>query len=100
MEAEYRDQLQVLKPNYPSMRQIKQQIDELDAADQARETSAIAGGVKARYEAKSLEEAKLSSASLELNEEALALQDRSTDFETLRREVTPTASSTTGCSSG
>nr|WP_213455862.1 GumC family protein [Thiocapsa sp.] len=87
MEADYRDQLQVFKPNYPSMRQLKQQIDELDQQI-ARETSAIAGGVKAQYEAKSLEEAKLSKRIMELNEEALALQDRSTDFETLRREVT------------
>jgi capsular exopolysaccharide synthesis family protein len=87
MEADYRDQLQVYKPNYPSMRQLKQQIGELDQQI-ARETSAIAGGVKAKYEAKSLEEAKLAQRILELNEEALALQDRSTDFETLKREVT------------
>jgi polysaccharide biosynthesis transport protein len=86
LEAEYRDQLQVLKPNYPSMRQMKQQIDELDAQIK-RETSAIAGGVKARYEARALEEAKLQQRIAELNEEALALQDRSTDFETLKREV-------------
>jgi capsular exopolysaccharide synthesis family protein len=87
MEADYRDQLQIYKPNYPSMRQLKQQIGELDQQI-ARETAAIAGGVKAKYEAKSLEEAKLAQRILELNEEALALQDRSTDFETLRREVT------------
>ncbi len=86
MEADYRDQLQVLKPNYPSMRQLKQQIDELDQQI-TRETAAIAAGVKARYEAKSLEEAKLAKRIIELNEEALALQDRSTDFETLKREV-------------
>ena len=87
LEADYRDQLQVMKPGYPAMRQLKQQIDELDKQI-ARETGAIAASVKARYEAKALEEAKLAKRIRELNEEALALQDRSTDFETLKREVT------------
>lgn len=87
LEADYRDKLQVMKPGYPAMRQLRQQIDELDAQI-GRETAAIAAGVKARYEAKALEEAKLTKRINELNEEALALQDRSTDFETLKREVT------------
>ena len=87
LEADYRDKLQVFKPNYPDMRQLQQQINQLDAQI-GRETESIATSVKSHYEAKALEEAKLSKRIQELNEEALALKDRSTDFETLRREVT------------
>jgi capsular exopolysaccharide synthesis family protein len=43
--------------------------------------------VQARYQAKIREEAKLTQRIAELKEEALSLQDRSTDYETLRREV-------------
>ncbi|MBK1646554.1 hypothetical protein CKO25_18270 [Thiocapsa imhoffii] len=86
LEAEYRDQLQVLKPNYPTMQQLRQRIDELDQQI-TQESAAIIGGLRARYEARALEEAKLARHIVELNEEALALQDRSTDFDTLKREV-------------
>jgi polysaccharide biosynthesis transport protein len=87
LEATYRENLQQMKPGYPAMRELQQQISELDKQI-VRETTAIATSVKTRYEAKALEEAKLAKRISELNEEALALQDRSTDFETLKREVT------------
>ena len=84
--AQYQDNLQVYKPGYPKMVQLQRQIDEL-SDEITREASSISGAVKARYEARVREEAKLRERIRELKEEALALQDRSTDYETLRREV-------------
>ena len=86
LKAEYREQLRVVKPQYPSMLQLKAQIDELDQQI-ATEIAAIAAGIKRRFEAKALEEAELQKRIAAVKEEALALQDRSTDFDTLRREV-------------
>lgn len=86
LEAEYRENLKVLKPKYPSMVQLREQITELNQQLDA-EVSSIAASIKGRYEAKAREEAKLIQRIAELKEEVLTLQDRSTDYETLRREV-------------
>ena len=86
LQAQYQDNLEIYKPGYPKMQQLQRQINEL-TDEIARETASISGSVKARFEAKVREEAKLRQRIREIKEEALALQDRSTDYETLRREV-------------
>jgi succinoglycan biosynthesis transport protein ExoP len=86
LQAQYQDNLEVYKPGYPKMQQLQRQIDEL-TEEINRETASISGSVKARYEARVREQAKLQQRIREIKEEALALQDRSTDYETLRREV-------------
>ena len=86
LQAQYQDNLEIYKPGYPKMQQLQRQIDEL-SAEIARETASISGSVKARFEAKVREEAKLRQRIQEIKNEALSLQDRSTDYETLRREV-------------
>jgi len=86
LQAQYRDNLKVLKPKYPRMLQLQEQINELSQQID-REIDSIVSGIKARHEAKAREEAKLTQRIAELKDEALALQDRSTDYETLRREV-------------
>ncbi|MCF7985242.1 MAG: polysaccharide biosynthesis tyrosine autokinase [Thiohalocapsa sp.] len=86
LEAEYQEQLEVFKPGYPAMQQLRRQIDEV-TREIARETGSVVRSVQAKYQAKVREEAKLTQRIAELKEEALALQDRSTDYETLRREV-------------
>jgi capsular exopolysaccharide synthesis family protein len=86
LEAEYRENLKVLKPKYPTMVQLREQIGELSQQING-EVASISSGIKGRYESKMREEAKLTQRIAELKEEALTLQDRSTDYETLRREV-------------
>ena len=86
LKAEYEENLKVFKPGYPKMQRLQSQIDEL-TEEIARETAAIAEGVKARYEARVREEVQLRQRIQEVKNEALALQDRSTDYETLKREL-------------
>ncbi|MGB5832581.1 MAG: polysaccharide biosynthesis tyrosine autokinase [Thiohalocapsa sp.] len=86
LQAQYQDNLEVYKPGYPKMQQLQRQIEELND-EIARESASISGSVKARFEARVREEAKLRQRITEIKEDALALQDRSTDYETLRREV-------------
>ena len=86
LQAEYQEKLQVYKPGYPAMQQLQRRIDEL-GDDIAGEIASIRASVKSRYEAKVREEAKLTQRISELKDEALTLQDRSTDYETLKREV-------------
>jgi len=86
LQAEYQENLEIYKPGYPTMQKLQRRIDEL-SADIAGEVASIRGSVQSRFEAKVREEAKLNQRIAELKEEALTLQDRSTDYETLRREV-------------
>ena len=86
LEAEYQQKLEVFKPGYPAMQQLQRRINELNA-DIGRETQAVGHAVKAKFEAKVREEANLNKRIRELKDDALSLQDRSTDYETLKREV-------------
>ncbi|MBK1633729.1 hypothetical protein CKO31_23895 [Thiohalocapsa halophila] len=86
LQAEYQENLQVYKPGYPKMQQLQSRIDEL-RSEIGRETAAIASSVKSEFDAKAREEASIRQRLRELKSEALSLQDRSTDYETLRREV-------------
>lgn len=86
LQAEYEQRLQTFKPAYPDMVQLQNRIDEL-STEIARETIAITGGIRTRFQAKVREEVQLRRRIHEIQSDALALQDRSTDFETLRREV-------------
>ena len=86
LQAEYQQQLEVFKPGYPAMQKLQRQIAEIDA-ELARESAAIRDSVRATFEARIREEAKLRQRIQEAKEEALQLQDRTTDYETLKREV-------------
>ena len=86
LERTYEENRKLFKPGYPKMQELSQQIAELNGQIE-RETKLIAKGIKSQYQAKAEEEAKLNKQINELKDEALALQDRSTDYETLKREV-------------
>jgi succinoglycan biosynthesis transport protein ExoP len=86
LQADYEQNLEVYKPGYPKMQRLQSQIDEL-RAEVSRETVAIASSVKAEFDAKQRKEQSVRDRLRELKDEALELQDRSTDYETLRREV-------------
>lgn len=86
LDGEYQEGLKVYKPDYPKMQQIQRQIAEVERAIE-QETQAIVGSIKGAYQAKIREEAQLTLRVQEIKEEILALQDRSTDYQTLKREV-------------
>ena len=86
LEIEYREKLTVYKPGYPKMQQLQGQIAEI-GGDIANETSVIANSVKINFEAKVRREVKITMRIGEIREEIIALQDRSTDYQTLKREV-------------
>ncbi len=86
LEVQYQEQLKVFKPGYPRMEQLQRQIAEIDQQIE-REVDAIRAAVEADYAAKVREQATLQTRVSEVKAEVLALQDRSTDYQTLKREV-------------
>lgn len=86
LEAEYQELLKVFKPAYPRMERLQERIAQV-SADIEDEISQIRGGVQVRYQAKLREEAKLQESIANTQQQMLDLQERSTDFQTLKREV-------------
>jgi len=86
LTAQYQDKLKIFKPGYPEMQQIKQRIAEVDRQI-AAESATIGAAARTTYEAKLQQEAKITARINEIKGEILALQDRSTDYQTLKREV-------------
>ncbi len=85
-EAEYQEKLNIYKPGYPKMQQLQNQINETKQAI-LQESSSITAGLRSAFDAKVRQEAKLNQRIAETKEELLALQDRSTDLQMLKREV-------------
>ena len=86
LESEYQEQLRVYKPGYPKMQQLQHQIGEIKS-EVANESATIANSLKTNFEAKLQREAKLTIRIGEIKTEILALQDRTTDYQALKREV-------------
>ena len=86
LEAEYQEQLKVFKPGYPKMQQIAQQVADIKRTI-GEESATIGSATRATYEAKLNQEAKLAATINTIKSEILALQDRSTDYQTMKREV-------------
>lgn len=86
LTAEYQEKLKVFKPGYPKMQQIKQQIDEIQRT-LLEESATIATATRSTYEAKVRQEGKLVASISAIKSEILDLQDRSTDYQTLKRDV-------------
>lgn len=86
LEAEYRDSLNIYKPAYPRMQQLQAQIDQVEAKIN-EEASNIRAAVAANYEAAKTEEAMLKAKLESVKQEVLALQNRSIQYNILRREV-------------
>lgn len=86
LEAQYQEKLSVYKPAYPKMQQLQKEIAQINR-DIAAESSSISGAAKTNYEAKVKQEAKLAARAQNAKDEILAMQDRSSDYQTLKREV-------------
>lgn len=86
LEAQYQDNLSIYKPAYPTMVQLRGQINQINAMI-SQEVGNIRAAITANYEAAKSAEAMLRSRIEQLKQDVLTLQDRSIQFNILRREV-------------
>jgi polysaccharide biosynthesis transport protein len=86
LQGQYQEQLQIYKPDYPSMQQLKGQIDALQA-EINRELGNIRASIKAEYDAAAQQESLLKSQLDSLRQQALNVDSRSIDYNILKREA-------------
>lgn len=86
LQIEYQQRLQTFKPDYPSMVDIRAQIEEIDRqlVDQLQ---TIKNSLKATYEASLAREKEMTTRVARLKQELLDLQKRSIEYNILKREV-------------
>ena len=84
--AEYQDKLRLFKPAYPTMLQLKGQIDEMDKQI-AIEASNIKSSIRAEYQAALSQEKMLQSELDGMKVDVLDLQGRSIQYNIAKREV-------------
>ena len=86
LAAQYQQKLNVYKPSYPEMQQLRSQIEELDA-QLAKDVNSVKADIKSSYEASKISVAMLE-AELEKSKTALVQQrNRSIQYNILQREV-------------
>ncbi|MBC6980484.1 polysaccharide biosynthesis tyrosine autokinase [Caulobacter sp. 17J80-11] len=86
LTAEYEQKLRVFKPDFPEMRQLKAQIDEVNRQIQA-EAGNIRASIQAQYTIAMNQEASLQQQVAGLKSDVLDLRDRSIQYNILQREV-------------
>ena len=86
LETQYQENLNIYKPAYPTMVQLRGQIGQVDAMIN-QEINNIRAAATASYEAARAEEALLRGRMEQLKQDVLSLQDRSIQLNILRREV-------------
>lgn len=86
LESEYQEGLKVFKPAYPKMQQLAGQIAEIDANIE-KEIENVRGAIKARYQAARELENALTAKLQESRLSILGEQDRSIQYNILKREV-------------
>lgn len=86
LETDYQEGLKLYKPAYPKMEQIAGQIAEIDAMI-ALEIQNVRGAIKARYLAAQALEDALTAKLRESRRDILGEQDRSIQYNILKREV-------------
>ncbi len=86
LQAQYQQKLQVFKPDYPEMQQLKGQIDEVNRQIGA-EMASIRASVKAEYDAAASQEGMLKGQINALRGQALDVDGRSIQYNILKREA-------------
>lgn len=86
LQGQYQLKLQTFKPDYPEMRQLKGQIDEL-GEQIGKEIAGVRASVKAEYDAAASQESMLKAQIAALRNEALSVDGRSIDYNILKREA-------------
>lgn len=83
---EYQDKLRLYKPGYPAMQQLKGQIDEINQQIAAEEGN-IRSSIQAEFLAAAAQEKMLAEQLSGLKTEVLDLQNRSIQYNILKRDV-------------
>ena len=86
LNAQYQQQLQTFKPEYPAMVALKGQIDEVERQIE-QERASIRDSIRAEYDAAQARENMLLEQLATLRTSALDVDNRSIDYNILRREV-------------
>lgn len=86
LQGQYQQKLQVFKPDYPEMLQLKGQMDDLNKQIGA-ELGNIRASVKAEYDAAASQERLLQGQLNTLRTQALDVDGRSIEYNILKREV-------------
>ena len=86
LQGTYQQKLQVFKPDYPEMQQLQGQMEDLDK-QVALELRNIRASVKAEYDAAAAQERLLQGQLNALRTQALDVDDRSIDYNIIKREV-------------
>jgi polysaccharide biosynthesis transport protein len=86
LQGQYQQKLQVFKPDYPEMQQLKGQIDQL-TTEIGRELANIRSSIRAEYDAAMQQESLLTSQLDTLRQQALNVDSRSIDYNILKREA-------------
>jgi capsular exopolysaccharide synthesis family protein len=84
--AEYQEKLKTFQPDYPDMQQLQGQMDEIDR-QVAAEVQNIRASIKAQYDAAKAQETLLTDRIGGLKGDVLDLQDRSIQYNILKREA-------------
>ena len=86
LQTERSEMARLFKPDYPAMVQLASKIEEVDA-EIVREIDNIRDSIKMEFQTRLREEVKLQESIAATREEILQLEESSTDFTTLKREV-------------
>lgn len=86
LQADYQDKLQLYKPDYPLMKQLAGELAETDRAI-SQELANVRASVKAEYDAAAGQERMLSSQLARLRNQTLDVDNRSIQYNILKREV-------------
>jgi succinoglycan biosynthesis transport protein ExoP len=86
LQAQYQQQLRTFKPEYPAMQALRGQIEELER-QVAREQENVRAAIRAEYQAAQARENMLVAQLDQLRTQALDVDNRSIDYNILRREV-------------
>jgi len=86
LNAQYQQQLQTYKPEYPSMQALQGQIEEVDRQI-GQERASVRASIQAEYDAAQSRENMLVSQLDTLRTRTLDVDNRSIDYNILRREV-------------
>lgn len=86
LEAQYQEKLSRFKPDYPEMQQLRRQIEGIDR-QVSREMGNLRAAINSRYQASLTQETMLRSRIRGLQDDVLDLDNRSIQFNILRREA-------------
>jgi capsular exopolysaccharide synthesis family protein len=86
LETEYQENLKIFKPSYPKMQQLESQIAEMQAKI-LEELNHVRNGIRTAYEAARAQEGMLQAKTDDSRRTVLSVQDRSIDYNILKREV-------------